>query len=165
MFYFIATAQQAISISTCDDYKLKYAIGHAFCVCNFESNSSSGLGTAIIYSHLVYLQKETLTLQLIVLCNDFSIKETQSNRFEVEQSFLCSLSTPLLLIRFCFLLHGTIFDRRTQGPCLILKKNNWGRVEQNCTDRFAHDRHTCVRMHTKSQRNNVYIRATNSVSL
>lgn len=78
MFYFIATTQQAISTSTCDNYKIKYAIGHAFCVCNFESNSSSGRGTTIIYSH-IYFQKETLTLQLIVLCSDFSIKETQSN--------------------------------------------------------------------------------------
>lgn len=115
VFYFIATAQQVINISTCDNYKLKYAIGHAFCVCNFESNSSSGLGTVIIYSH-IYLLKETLILQLIVLCSDFSIKETQSNGFKVEQSFLCSLSTALLLIRFCFLLHGTIFGRRTQAP-------------------------------------------------
>lgn len=81
----------------------------------FESNSSSGLGTAIVYSH-IYLQKEILTLQLIVLCSDFSIKGTQSNGFEVEQSFLCSLSAALLLIRFCFLLHGAIFGRRTQAP-------------------------------------------------
>lgn len=64
----------------------------------------------------MFIYRKRLTLQLIVLCSDFSIKQTHSNGFEAEQSFLCSLSTALLLICFCFLLHGTIFGRRTQAP-------------------------------------------------
>lgn len=165
MFYFTATEQQAISISTCDNYKLKYAIGHAFCVCNFESTSSSGLGTAIIYSH-VYLQKETYT------ATDCFVQWFQHKA----DTFKWIWGRTVIPV---FSVHCTIIDmlllfaswnyiwQKNSGSCLILKKskNYWGRMEQNSTDRFAHDRHTCVRMHIKSQWNNVYISATNSVSL